>query len=597
DSSTAVLTNGDRSVLGQSNTGLINMTLTCNSNSQWVITAITASTSGTSSVLGTVVDDLKCGEIPAATTTTPTTTTPTTTTTTIPTTTTSSGACQLCPNMQAIALTSSQLVVNGATNGQLLLSHSVDQSSKCRIVVIKCRGENTNQNATIFFNANGQSLSAMYGQVATSMACSPSNTWQRNGVEIDGVACMITSVVGATSTSPAPITTVAPTPTTQSSNGPSASCNSAFATAVSTPGYTSGFMTVDTKTSGSVMTASITCASPVTTQTAVLLDSNNNQVSYGVGSTFMTLTCNSNSQWVTPTGTVITTLGCATVAPATTTTTIATTVPTPAATTTTTLAAGDCSAAAWNAWQEWSSCTDTCGSCGTQQRFRSCNKPLDTCTCTGSAYEKNYCNLAVCKFPRASCCDGFTPHSSGGTFIQHIGCPCGAGFMCMRGGCVARAAAAGTKTFRDESVKHADLKQSNTPDEHFSTCCTLLDVPTTCTDLCSYSTFSAEEVNAVLLQQSTCPMTAIRKIHFCAARGTNHTECCSKSLVPTQCHSFCDQSHDRGDNDLSIAHLQCVHFFNDIKSCFMEHANSEYFEGFNEDTQHENEETSLASSF
>ncbi|CAL2044978.1 unnamed protein product [Caenorhabditis brenneri] len=417
DSSTAVLTNGDGSVLGQSSTGLINMTLTCNSNSQWVITAITASTSGTSSVLGTVVDDLKCGEIPAATTTTPTTTTPTTTTTTIPTTTTSSGACQLCPNMQAIALTSSQLVVNGATNGQLLLSHSVDQSSKCRIVVIKCRGENTNQNATIFFNANGQSLSAMYGQVATSMACSPSNTWQRNGVEIDGVACMITSVVGATSTSPAPITTVAPTPTTQSSDGPSASCNSAFATAVSTPGYTSGFMTVDTKTSGSVMTASITCASPVTTQTAVLLDSNNNQVSYGVGSTFMTLTCNSNSQWVTPTGTVITTLGCATVAPATTTTTVTTTVPTPAATTTTTLAAGDCSAAAWNAWQEWSSCTDTCGSCGTQQRFRSCNKPLDTCTCTGSAYEKNYCNLAVCKFPRASCCDGFTPHSSGGTFV------------------------------------------------------------------------------------------------------------------------------------------------------------------------------------
>ena len=65
-----------------------------------------------------------------------------TTTTTVATTTTPSGSCQNCPNMQAIALTSSQLVVNGATNGQLLLSHSVDQSSKCRIVVIKCRGEN-----------------------------------------------------------------------------------------------------------------------------------------------------------------------------------------------------------------------------------------------------------------------------------------------------------------------------------------------------------------------------------------------------------------------------------------------------------------------
>lgn len=132
NSATAVLTNGDGSVLGQSSNGLINMTLTCNSNSQWVLTSIGSSTSGTSAALGTVVTNLKCGEIAATTTTT---------TTTIATTTTPSGACQNCVNMNAIALTSSQLVP-GASNGQLLLSHSVDPSSKCRIVVIKCRGEN-----------------------------------------------------------------------------------------------------------------------------------------------------------------------------------------------------------------------------------------------------------------------------------------------------------------------------------------------------------------------------------------------------------------------------------------------------------------------
>ncbi|CCG28094.1 ShKT domain-containing protein [Caenorhabditis elegans] len=85
--------------------------------------------------------------------------------------------------------------------------------------------------------------------------------------------------------------------------------------------------------------------------------------------------------------------------------------------TTSTAAASDCSTSTWNAWQEWSTCTETCGSCGTQQRFRSCNKPVDTCTCSGSAFEKEYCNLAVCKFPLASCCSGFTPQSSGGTFV------------------------------------------------------------------------------------------------------------------------------------------------------------------------------------
>lgn len=158
------------------------------------------------------------------------------------------------------------------------------------------------------------------------MACSSSNIWQRNGVEIDGVACMITSVVGATSTSPSPITTLAPTATTPSSAGPSASCNTAFVTAVSASGYSGGFMTVDTKTTGSTMTANVNCASPVSTQTAALLDSNSQQVSSGVGSTNLTLTCNANSQWVTSSGTVISSLSCGSVMPAT------TTVATPAAT-------------------------------------------------------------------------------------------------------------------------------------------------------------------------------------------------------------------------------------------------------------------------
>ncbi|ULT89357.1 hypothetical protein L3Y34_008076 [Caenorhabditis briggsae] len=183
--------------------------------------------------------------------------------------------------------------------------------------------------------------------------------------------------------------------------------------------------------------------------------------------------------------------------------------------------------------------------------------------------------------------------------IQSIGCPCGAGFMCMRGGCVARAAAAGTKTFRDESSRPPDLRETTTPDDHFSTCCSLLEVPSSCTDLCSYATYSSEEVSAVLLQQSACPVSSIRKIHFCAARGTNHTECCSNSLVPQHCHSFCDQSHDKNVDDLSIAHLQCVQHFNDIKSCFVEHANSEYFEASNQDPEliEQRQETSMRSSF
>uniref|UniRef100_A0A8R1I2N3 DB domain-containing protein n=1 Tax=Caenorhabditis japonica TaxID=281687 RepID=A0A8R1I2N3_CAEJA len=178
-----------------------------------------------------------------------------------------------------------------------------------------------------------------------------------------------------------------------------------------------------------------------------------------------------------------------------------------------------------------------------------------------------------------------------------MGCPCGAGFMCMRGGCVARAAA-GTKTFKDD-VSKSEFTQS-TPDEHFSTCCHLLDVPSSCTGLCSYSSYSTEEVSAVLLQQSQCQPDSLQKVHFCAARGTNHTECCVRSFIPQQCHSFCDQGGENDVDKLSLAHLQCVHYFNDIKTCFVEYANSEYFEGYRESSQltdPQSEDTSLGAAF
>ncbi|KAI3415857.1 hypothetical protein GPALN_005427 [Globodera pallida] len=57
-----------------------------------------------------------------------------------------------------------------------------------------------------------------------------------------------------------------------------------------------------------------------------------------------------------------------------------------------------------------SACTDTCGGCGTQQRFRSCNHFVANCSCPGSAFEKLNCNMAVCVYPRQpTCCGSLTP--------------------------------------------------------------------------------------------------------------------------------------------------------------------------------------------
>uniref|UniRef100_A0AC34PYC7 Thrombospondin type 1 domain protein n=1 Tax=Panagrolaimus sp. JU765 TaxID=591449 RepID=A0AC34PYC7_9BILA len=109
----------------------------------------------------------------------------------------------------------------------------------------------------------------------------------------------------------------------------------------------------------------------------------------------------------------------ATTAPTTTaaTTTQSTTALTSAPVVSVTVAPG-CEGTQWNTWMTWTDCTDTCGSCGLHQRFRSCNKTVDTCKCPGEAFQREYCNLAVCKYPReAPCCSGFIPFSQNGQFV------------------------------------------------------------------------------------------------------------------------------------------------------------------------------------
>ncbi|PAV61192.1 hypothetical protein WR25_06831 [Diploscapter pachys] len=88
--------------------------------------------------------------------------------------------------------------------------------------------------------------------------------------------------------------------------------------------------------------------------------------------------------------------------------------------------AGGCESSYWAEWQEWSSCTDDCGSCGTHQRFRACNKAMPDCLCSGTAYEKVPCNLNVCKYPRTpSCCTPYTPQSGSNGVFQCLSPPTG----------------------------------------------------------------------------------------------------------------------------------------------------------------------------
>ncbi|KIH42919.1 DB module [Ancylostoma duodenale] len=98
---------------------------------------------------------------------------------------------------------------------------------------------------------------------------------------------------------------------------------------------------------------------------------------------------------------------------------------------------------------------------------------------------------------------------------------------------------------------------------------------------------------------SACPLTALPHVHFCAARGVDHTQCCRAAGVQQQCLMFCDQicfkirhmnpgkipsTHKRPKlqspdttNQLTLQHLGCLDGFEGMKDCFVEHALTEYY--------------------
>ncbi|CAD6199975.1 unnamed protein product [Caenorhabditis auriculariae] len=159
------------------------------------------------------------------------------------------------------------------------------------------------------------------------------------------------------------------------------------------------------------------------------------------------------------------------------------------------------------------------------------------------------------------------------TPMLSMGCPCRIGFSCLNGGCVARAAAA--KTFLEQESESSIV--SKTPNDHFQTCCELLDVPVACRGMCSYEGYTSSTIQNALSSQDQCQISDVAKVTFCAARGADHTTCCTHLQIKPQCQLFCDQ-RPGNKSTLSLEHIECMPLFEDIKGCFLEHALTEYYE-------------------
>ncbi|VDO19919.1 unnamed protein product [Heligmosomoides polygyrus] len=69
-----------------------------------------------------------------------------------------------------------------------------------------------------------------------------------------------------------------------------------------------------------------------------------------------------------------------------------------------------------------------------------------------------------------------------------------------------------------------------------------------------------------------CPIEATADMHFCAAQGRDHTECCQRNGVTTtlagsKCLTFCDQRPDR-ITKLDYSYVPCYDRFEQMKQCF-----------------------------
>lgn len=76
----------------------------------------------------------------------------------------------------------------------------------------------------------------------------------------------------------------------------------------------------------------------------------------------------------------------------------------------------------------------------------------------------------------------------------------------------------------------------------------------------------------MFMRLDACPLQAASVIHYCAAKGQNHLQCCGARGVHTtlagpKCLVFCDQTPGNV-TQLDFSYLPCYERFEEMKSCF-----------------------------
>ncbi|CAD5231775.1 unnamed protein product [Bursaphelenchus xylophilus] len=110
------------------------------------------------------------------------------------------------------------------------------------------------------------------------------------------------------------------------------------------------------------------------------------------------------------------------------------------------------------------------------------------------------------------------------------------------------------------------------PNKAFLQCCVDRRLPDSCLRKCNFGVYKREMLSEMYMKKEECPIEAMQEIHFCAAQGRDHRQCCERNGVSTtlageKCLVFCDQRPGRVVQ-LDMTYLPCFERFESMKSCF-----------------------------
>uniref|UniRef100_A0AAF5DP49 DB domain-containing protein n=1 Tax=Strongyloides stercoralis TaxID=6248 RepID=A0AAF5DP49_STRER len=154
---------------------------------------------------------------------------------------------------------------------------------------------------------------------------------------------------------------------------------------------------------------------------------------------------------------------------------------------------------------------------------------------------------------------------------------CGAGYTCGQYGCY---------RVRTLKIDEDDSNKQLNPDQRFMACCQSRNLPDSCLNKCTYSTYTRQALQNMYFRTDNCPMQAAADIQYCAAEGKDHRECCYRNGITTtlagaKCLTFCDQ-RPGNITKLDFSYMPCYDRFENIKQCFYQAVNRAIIEEQNE---------------